>query len=765
MTTPLSQQDVEQQFSDWLSARGYGDHEIPADSEWYNFSLPDDKPGKRHGSAKLNYGGDEIDGVYKDWRCQDDLKVWRPTNGAAPEFTDEEKRVAAEAKSKRDAKAKADREKATQAALKVYNSLPDAKPDHPYLKSRGIEYVEHIKFDKKDKSLVVPIHNARTDKLQTIQKIYPDGGKLFFGGAAKAGGYFMPRWLTIDRPSTKYKKSKEPIIICEGIATGVSIYVSTDFAYWVVCALDSGNLRGIAEAIRDRFPLRSIIIAADNDTETEGNPGVSAATKTALAIGWNCKLAVPPPGDFNDLLRAQGGEAVKKIIDAAVEPPRPSKDDLGPKPDADEKLKKNADATLQVEIARLAALSLLHYEQQRKAAAIGLSIRVSVLDDMVEAARPPGSGGVGQGTPLNIVEIVPWSDPVEGEKLITDLVKAIRSHVILTEEQALAVALWCVHTHAFEFADHSARLHVASPAKRCGKTTLLGIIAELVPKKLGTENITMAALFRTIEMVQPTLLIDEADTFLKDNDDIRGMLNAGHGRGGQVIRTVGEDFEPRAFSVWAPVVIAGIGNLPTTLEDRSITISLRRRLKNETIERLRRDRVHLSVLGRRIARWVADNLNALADADPKLPEKLGDRQQDNWRPLIAIADAISAAFGEWARNAALKISEEETDDESFSIMALTDVADIFEANKVERMTSASLTNTLVNMKDRPWPEFRYGKELTQNGLARLLKPFKIHAKKIRFDSETFRGYEVEPIREAKLRYIDDDDTAEEEKDA
>ena len=166
-----------------------------------------------------------------------------------------------------------------------------------------------------------------------------------------------------------------------------------------------------------------------------------------------------------------------------------------------------------------------------------------------------------------------------------------------------------------------------------------------MPKPLSTANITMPALFRTIELARPTLLIDEADAFLKDNDDIRGMLNAGHGRSLRVIRTVGEKFEPRSFSVFTPTAIAGIGSLPETLEDRSITIALRRRKKDEPITRLRRDRMHLSVLGRRSARWAADNGNAPADADPALPDELGDRAQDNWRPLIAIADAISAELG------------------------------------------------------------------------------------------------------------------------
>ncbi|MCX7313944.1 MAG: DUF3631 domain-containing protein [Alphaproteobacteria bacterium] len=413
----------------------------------------------------------------------------------------------------------------------------------------------------------------------------------------------------------------------------------------------------------------------------------------------------------------------------------------------------------QAEITQLAALPLIQYDQQRNAAATRLGIRVSTLDQYVERARPRTDEVVaGQGTPLSFAAIAQWPEPVAGEDLVADMETVIRKHVVLSDYQALAVALWIVHAHALEAAEHSPRLHVPSPAPRCGKTTLLNTIAAMVPKAIHTENITSSSLFRIIEMVQPTLLIDEADIFLKDNEEMRGLLNAGHSRSGQVIRTVGDDHEPRAFKVWSPVVVAGIGRIPATLEDRSITIGLRRRLPNERIERLRSNRTgHLEVLGRRVARWVADNRNALIDADPVLPENLGDRAQDNWRPLVAIADEISTTLGERVRAAAIKMAEEEMDNESAGIMALADVAGIFELKAKERLSSHDLITALTNMEDRPWSEWRRGQPLTKNGLARLLRPFGINPKQIRFEQPprpTAKGYEAAPIREAKARYVD-----------
>jgi putative DNA primase/helicase len=412
-----------------------------------------------------------------------------------------------------------------------------------------------------------------------------------------------------------------------------------------------------------------------------------------------------------------------------------------------------------VKVVELAALPPLRYEQCRKQAARDLGMRVPVLDEVILRLRPPGSDGdEAQGTQITFEPTEPWPDAVDGAELVADMVRVVRNHVILSEHQALAVALWVLHAHAVEYAEHTPRLQIRSPTMRCGKTTLMSTIAPMLPKALNTENITTAALFRVIEMCQPTLLIDEADSFLRrddgrDNEEMRGILNAGHARGGQVIRVVGENHEPRAFNVFAPVAYAWLVRrglqVAQTLEDRSITIELRRRLPDERIERLRSNRTgHLEVLGRRAARWVADHEQRLRDADPPLTDDLNDRAKDNWRMLAAIADAMSDEIGAEARAAALKIAEEnlQSDDDA-STMALGDVAAIcdemeFEAQRklmgvstrvtlpedsserlVKAVSSQDLVCALVVMEDRPWGEWRRGQPLTQNSLASVTEVF------------------------------------------
>src|SRR5262249_7888298 len=189
---------------------------------------------------------------------------------------------------------------------------------------------------------------------------------------------------------------------------------------------------------------------------------------------------------------------------------------------------------------------------------------------------------------------------------------AIRRHVVMPDHVADAAAMWVVHTYIVDCFGISPRLAIRSPEKQCGKTTLLDVLSRLVWRALSTANATAAAIFRIVELQRPTLLIDEADTFLHENEELRGILNSGHRKGGTVIRTVGEDFQPRSFSTYSPCAIALIGRLAATLADRSIEIALRRRLSDERIEMFRVDRVgHLDELARKAARWAADNADRL----------------------------------------------------------------------------------------------------------------------------------------------------------
>ncbi len=312
-----------------------------------------------------------------------------------------------------------------------------------------------------------------------------------------------------------------------------------------------------------------------------------------------------------------------------------------------------------------------------------------------------------------------------------------------------------LHTFLLDCFVVSPRLAITSPEKGCGKTTLLDVLSHLVLRALSTASVTTAAVFRVVEMQRPTLLIDEADTFLSENEALRGILNSGHRQGGSVIRTVGEDFEPRIFSTYSPCAIALIGKLPGTLADRSVPVDLRRRRPDEAVEAFRFDRTgRLDQLARKAARWAIDHSDHVRGADPAMPAGIFNRAADNWRPLLAIADA---AGGEWprrARRAAESLAAAAgDDDQSVRITLLADIRAIFVERGTDRLPSTELTESLVAIEGRPWAEWKAGKAITANGLARVLAPFAIKPGTIRIGAATPKGYLRAQFEDAFARYL------------
>lgn len=410
---------------------------------------------------------------------------------------------------------------------------------------------------------------------------------------------------------------------------------------------------------------------------------------------------------------------------------------------------------LHASLDQLAKISPVDYERVREAEAKRLGVRVGVLDTEVEKRRGREGGG-GHGRPLTLPQPEPWPDAVDGAALLDSIERAVAAHVRLSDFDAAAVGLWCVHAHAIAAATISPRLAITSPEKRCGKTTLLRVIQKMTPKALQAANITAAALFRTVEAAQPTLLIDEADSFLSDNDDLRGIINSGHASDGQVIRLVGDTHEPRAFSTFCATAIAAIGELPGTIEDRSITIKLRRRMKAETVQRLRADRAgDLGDLSRRAARWTSDNRSALRDADPSIPEVLHDRDADNWRALIAIADRAGGRWPERARLAAEHLCSAELEDaDAVSTLLLSDIRDMIRSNDSQsNMFSQTMLSALWRLDERPWPNFDRGRPISAANLARMLRPFGIVPGTVRIGDHTQKGYKLEAFDDAFSRYL------------
>jgi putative DNA primase/helicase len=198
------------------------------------------------------------------------------------------------------------------------------------------------------------------------------------------------------------------------------------------------------------------------------------------------------------------------------------------------------------EIARLSKLNAKKYERERVEAAKKLGVRTSVLDKLIKDSRP---GGAAHGRALKLSDPEPSAEPVDAAMLLDAIAGMLKRFVICDDDARTAIALWITCTWFEESAQIAPILNLQSPMARCGKTTLLSLIAKLVKRALPSSNISAAAIYRVIEECTPTLIVDEADAFLNDNEEARGIINSGHTRDAAfVIRIEGDDRTPMMFS-------------------------------------------------------------------------------------------------------------------------------------------------------------------------------------------------------------------------
>src|SRR3989441_2646015 len=340
--------------------------------------------------------------------------------------------------------------------------------------------------------------------------------------------------------------------------------------------------------------------------------------------------------------------------------------------------------------------------------ALGVRAPARIVDAAL-TARPSNSAGAGSGRCLLFADPEPWPEAVDGAALLDELAHTYRRFVSLPEGGAEALALWIVFTYALDAFDVAPILALCSPLKRCGKTTTEDLTSALAKRPLAAANITVAAVYRTVDHFAPTLIVDEADTFLLTNLTLRGVINSGHTRATAfVVRATGQ--EPQLFSTWGARMIALIGRLPATLEDRAIVLPMRRRAPGETVDRIRRTelRRQFDPLRRRAVRWVADHQDALRIADPAMPAELDDRQADNWRPLLAIADAAGSAWAALARRAARTLAGSVVEaDQAAPVQLLADLRDLFAIAPAAKLATAAILRYLATLADRPWADYAH----------------------------------------------------------
>jgi hypothetical protein len=339
----------------------------------------------------------------------------------------------------------------------------------------------------------------------------------------------------------------------------------------------------------------------------------------------------------------------------------------------------------------------------------------------------------------------------------------IEKYVVLPSEEArTAIELFVLHSWAIEAAHSTPYMAIVSAEKQSGKTRLLEVVALVVREPWHTASTTEAALFRKIEVSEPTLLLDEIDAIFGSNTErtepLRACLNAGNRRGASVARCVGKGtkMEVRDFSVFCPKVLAGIdtGRLPETIQDRAVMLHMKRRREGEHVERMRyRFAVEEAApLRADLEAWAAGALEELRDAIPELPDELGDRQADAWEPLLAIADLAGGDWGDRARSAAIELSATADGDEiGRGTQLLVGIRGALGGREV--ITTAELLEAINADDELPFGAWREGKGLDARTLARLLKPYGVKPRVLRVGDETPRGYRRQELRDVFERYL------------
>ena len=346
--------------------------------------------------------------------------------------------------------------------------------------------------------------------------------------------------------------------------------------------------------------------------------------------------------------------------------------------------------------------------------------------------------------------IEPASFPVDGSALLTSVSGRIRRHIAASEHLFTAATLWTGFAWTHDAYAHSPLLLATSKEPNSGKTTLVELLKLLVPRGLSAVDMTGPTLFRFIEKFGPTWILDEGDTIFRENEQLRVLFNSGWTRGSGVPRINPDTLEPEVFPTFGPKIVGMKGlKLPDTTLGRAIILEMQRKLPGEVVEDFKYlDDAELHMLRGQFARWAADNVDGLRQAKPAMPEGFYNRVACNWRPLLAVADRAGGDWPELARKAAEALTGK--DPGTVYAETLAAIRAILRDN--ERMFSEDIVHELHAIEGGPWAEWgKSGKPISQNALARLLKP--ITPEQIRIGYESKKGYERAKFQDAFDRYL------------
>ena len=506
------------------------------------------------------------------------------------------------------------------------------------------------------------------------------------------------------------------------------------------------------ESVMDKAEMVVPIHEPEQPTN-EGDQSKIANQKSKMDLVWTAEPAPQPPAP------PQPSASDPSLQSAVTPPPQSPPDDFH----------------------RLALLSPVDYDHVRHAEAIRLGLRVSTLDAEVEECRSQLDDAEAENCEIPVIE--PWPEPITDAPDLFDQVHGrYLAYCYLPAGASVVLTMFVGHTHAIRAFHYTPRINLFSDEGGCGKTTTVELTQSMAARAILAQSLRPAVVYRLTHKRPLTVLLDELEHFLPLCRELRGLLNAGNRDNATFFRCEGKNV--RGYKVFSPVILACVGDLFSTLRSRCIRIHMEQAPEGVTLTEF--DPHHLELehtLARKLARWAADNMDAIAACKPPLPKGARNRVADKWRPLFQIAYVVG---GHWPQlvteafyaleptarpsqsavphmgsgaSAPVALNPGEHKDQPIETadlstianqksktdalnpdLLLPDIRHVFSNAGVDRMFSRDLVARLIALPDRPWRNLANDKPITVRQLACRLHALGIQPRTLWIANTVGRGY-------------------------
>jgi len=366
-------------------------------------------------------------------------------------------------------------------------------------------------------------------------------------------------------------------------------------------------------------------------------------------------------------------------------------------------------------------------------------------------------------------------------ELLNDLYRLLTSFIVFeNEDEPVTIVNWVIHTWLIARFEYTPYLHIFSAHKGCGKTQLIKLIAWLSSKGRIEINCTNA-IYRTIDMHKPTICFDEIDTYIsEDKRELWGILNQGNEQSGAVVtRYSGPNHKPEEFDLYCAKAFSGIGKekLPDTLQDRSIPVDLKAKLKEEVTKRFRSRKVKVTC--NEFVEVIKGLIEEVGDEDI-FPDRLqedflnileenieNDRAIDIAEPLMLVASLGDADWLTKSTQALINLSVREDQDQYNNELLLLKICAEIRTQELSYGRKTIYSKTLVEKVNQSesgrFGRYNNGLGIDALFLAQKLKAYGIRTQSVRGDNSEgiLKGYKWDDFEEPIARSLPEQVTIEE----